>query len=31
MGRETYFPPASTIVVTNLYWTTPSTAKRETP
>jgi len=30
MGREAYFPPGSTIVVTNLYWTTPSTAKRET-
>jgi len=29
-GREAYFPPRSTIVVTNLYWTTPSTAKRET-
>jgi hypothetical protein len=31
MGREAYFPPGSTIIVTNLYWTTPSTAKRETP
>jgi hypothetical protein len=31
IGREAYFPPASTIIVTNLYWTTPSTAKRETP
>jgi hypothetical protein len=30
MGREAYFPPGSTIVVANLYWTTPSTAKRET-
>lgn len=30
MGREAYFPPGSTIVITNLYWTTPSTAKRET-
>jgi hypothetical protein len=30
MGREAYFPPGSKIVVTNLYWTTPSTAKRET-
>jgi hypothetical protein len=31
IGREAYFPPASTIIVTNLYWTTPSTARRETP
>lgn len=30
IGRETYFPPGSTIVVTNLYWTTPATVKRET-
>ena len=30
MGRDAYFPPRSTIVITNLYWTTPSTAKRET-
>jgi hypothetical protein len=30
MGREAYFPPGSTIVITNLYWTTPSIAKRET-
>jgi hypothetical protein len=30
IGREAYFPPASTIIVTNLYWTTPSTTKRET-
>jgi hypothetical protein len=31
IGREAYLPPGSTIIVTNLYWTTPSTAKRETP
>jgi hypothetical protein len=31
IGREAYFPPGSTIIVTNLHWTTPSTAKRETP
>lgn len=31
IGREAYFPPGSTIVVTNLYWTAPSTAKREAP
>jgi hypothetical protein len=31
IGREAYFPPGGTIIVTNLYWTTPTTAKRETP
>ncbi|HZR15980.1 MAG TPA: hypothetical protein VFE51_01520 [Verrucomicrobiae bacterium] len=24
MGRETYLPPGCTVVVTNLYWTTPA-------
>jgi len=28
MGRETYLPPGSTVIVSNLYWTTPGT-KRE--
>jgi len=28
MGRQAYFPPRSTIIVTNLYWTSPSTAKK---
>jgi hypothetical protein len=25
MGRETYLPPGSTVIVSNLYWTTPAT------
>ena len=28
MGRQAYFPPGSTIIVTNLYWTTPGTTKQ---
>ena len=28
MGRQAYFPPGSTIVVSNLYWTSPATAKK---
>jgi len=28
MGREAYFPPGSTLIVSNLYWTTPETAKK---
>jgi hypothetical protein len=28
MGREAYFPPGSTLIVSNLYWTTPATAKK---
>lgn len=28
MGRQAYFPPGSTIIVTNLYWTTPGTSKK---
>lgn len=30
IGRQAYFPPGSTIIVTNLYWTTPGTAKKPT-
>lgn len=28
IGRQAYFPPGATIIVTNLYWTSPATAKR---
>jgi len=30
IGRQTYFTPGSTIIVSNLYWTTPRTAKKTT-
>jgi len=29
IGRQAYFPPGSTIIVTNLYWTSPSTVKKD--